>query len=148
MSRFVLLLALGLALASCREPIGCDLCTTSVTVRGTVRTAAGAPAPGVTVTLEPFSDSCGGRPLLVFDRRTGNPPIQLQTDAEGRYQVVLFAPTSPGPRCTRVTVTPPAALGTAQQLERTIPFAADSPRASTAVAVIDVQLAPPAEPAR
>ena len=47
----------------CAEPVngrGCDLCTTSAVIKGTVRDSAAVPARAVMVYAAAFIDSCTG----------------------------------------------------------------------------------------
>jgi len=141
--RILMTLSLGLAVA-CADPTGCDLCTSSVTVSGQVRDAAGGLLERASVALEPRVSGCDSSPLLVFEALTGNSPapvITAITDARGQYSIRLFGPISPGDRCTLVTVIPPPGRGESITLQRTLTFAPDWPRQSTSVTVIDVQLA-------
>jgi hypothetical protein len=138
--QILLTLSLGLAVG-CADATGCDLCTSSVTVSGQVRDVAGTPLEHASVTLEPRVSGCDGSPLLVFDALTGNSPAPVVTDARGQYSIRLFSPMSPGGRCTLVTVVPPPGRGESITLQRSVTFEADWPKPSTAVTVIDVQLA-------
>lgn len=138
--QIVIALSLGLVVG-CGNVTGCDLCTTSVTVSGQVRDAAGAPLDHASVTLDPRVSGCDSSPLLVFDASTGNSPGPIVTDARGQYSTRLFSPMSPGSRCTLVTVIPPPGRGEEITLQRTVAFEADWPKQSTSVTVIDVQLA-------
>ncbi len=81
---------------------GCDLCTTSATVAGTVRDSTGAPAADVSVQPTVYTvdaDSCGFRPLDLIP--SGHAPSF--TDSTGRYAEFLRSASAPFPACIGVT---------------------------------------------
>ena len=87
---------------ACHEvwpPRGCDLCTTSAVVVGTVRDSLGAPArfvlPGATV----FVDSCTGTRLNLTPTGYG----LRTTDETGRYALALRAGLAPFQACIEMT---------------------------------------------
>ena len=87
--------------AGCTEPVnggGCDLCTTSAVIRGTVLDSAGIPTSAVAVIAAAFRDSCSGQhpPLAGVD------PLLPQTDSLGRYQFLMRSPMGPFSGCVGV----------------------------------------------
>ena len=135
--RALIVLVFGLVLTGCRDATSCDLCTSSVTVRGQISDAVGSPIENAVITLEPFSDTCGGLALPIVD---SNGPKAVTSDDTGRFLALLRAPASPRPYCTRLTITPPTGRGQTMVIDRDVIFQADWPRMSTALVVVDVQL--------
>jgi hypothetical protein len=84
------------------EPNGCDLCTTSAVVYGTVLDSAGAPIVGVQVDVRAFETACtGGSPKGGTDNGW---PI---TNAQGRYSarpISIYGPFTTD--CLIVTANP------------------------------------------
>jgi len=82
----VLVVLAGAASAACSKSTTstdfCTLCTTAAIVKGTVRDAAGAPAPGAAVGLRVFAGSCGDSAVGVG--LTG----AAATDANGQYRYI------------------------------------------------------------
>ena len=91
----------GLAIACSTEPEpGCDVCTSSAIVYGTITSPTGAPVAGAGVRVEAFRDACvaaGGAPETTHGSTT---------PADGSYRGHLLATIAPFRACLRVTVTP------------------------------------------
>ncbi len=92
-------LALISVLGCSRSPTGCDLCTTSAVVYGTVHDTAGSPQRQAKVTLQSDSGSCAdfivGRPR-VLATATG------LTDSTGQFRLVIASPPAPVAVCIAV----------------------------------------------
>ena len=94
-----------LFVVACRDttPPGCDMCTTSAIVRGTVRRADGSPVPDVTITIDAHAQSCGGPTY------TSSDPVRTAND--GSYRSDFKSITGPFLACLVVSGVPPAATG-------------------------------------
>ncbi len=92
-------LAVISVLGCSRTPTGCDLCTTSAVVYGTVHDTAGSPQRQARVTLQSDSGSCAapiaGRPR-VLATATG------LTDSTGQFRMVIASPPAPVAACIAV----------------------------------------------
>jgi hypothetical protein len=97
----VLVLAALAAFACATEPQGCDICTTSAIVYGSVRDTAGRPVSGAPVTADVFRDSCAnGNPA-----GASNGPIV--TDPSGNYRGQVLSLSGPFHACLRVAAHAP-----------------------------------------
>jgi hypothetical protein len=85
------------------EP-GCDLCTTSAIVYGSVHGATGAPVSGASVTADIRIDSCQGMSVGSL----GGPSI---ADALGVYHLRARSLSAPAAACLLLTVQPPTGSG-------------------------------------
>jgi hypothetical protein len=105
--RRIVLVSLALAsffAAGCgfgTDPSGCDICTTSAIVYGTVRDLAGVPIAGVRVAIEARAPSCQSSGI-------GSNQMPLVTDALGNYRAITLSPSGPRTVCLIVAVQPPA----------------------------------------
>ena len=113
--------AILLFVVACRDsmPPGCDICTTSAVIRGTVRRADGTPVPDVAVTIEAHAQSCNG-PTYTF-----SDPVRTAND--GSYRSVPKSLTGPFLACLVVSGLPPASTGlrAAADSGATVMFRAD-----------------------
>src|SRR5262245_1660855 len=100
---FRLLMALALVMTpSCRDVMACDLCTSSITVRGQIRDAVGAPLEHASVAFDPRLNDCTGAALSVFDAVTGNSVVPSITDSIGQYAAHLRGSFNAQRYCTRI----------------------------------------------
>jgi hypothetical protein len=94
--------AAGVLIYACRFATDTCACTPalySAVVHGQVRTAAGAPAPGVPLEVALYREACtatAGPDVNVAQRTT-------QTDGEGAYQFQTASPGAISAGCARVT---------------------------------------------
>jgi hypothetical protein len=67
----LLFASVGVALIGCgtTEPRGCDLCTTSAIIYGTVQTVTGERVASVLIDAEVHRDSCAGWNYAISRRR-------------------------------------------------------------------------------
>lgn len=93
------------AVTACSTEPGCDICTSSAIVYGTVTTNTGTPVGGARVDVEAFRETCG---VGAAYRETSLPRV---TAVDGSYRDRPFAGASPFRACVRVTVTPPSGSG-------------------------------------
>jgi hypothetical protein len=99
--------AASAGVAACTtEPVGCDICTTSAIVYGTVRSGGGFPVARAQVSVEARQTSCRG---MNVDLSGG----AATTDTIGNYRVELISPFSPTAVCLVVTAQPPASASPA-----------------------------------
>ena len=92
------------AFAACTtEPVGCDICTTSAIVYGTVRSGSGFPVARARVSVEARETSCRGT-LVDFSGAFAT------TDSIGNYRVGLVSPFSPTAVCLIVTAQQPESV--------------------------------------
>jgi hypothetical protein len=98
-----LLASVALAAIACAtESQGCDLCTTSAIVYGTVRDTADQPVPNTLIRVDAFQDSCtAGTPI-------GTVSIPASSGAAGAYRARPFSGFGPFQACLRVTAYAPA----------------------------------------
>lgn len=96
-------LVLAIAGIGCKQPVVCDLCSTSAVVRGTVRRTNGASVPNALVSAVAHRDSCAGA-----EYASGTP---VRTGADGTYQVNLRTSAGPFLACVVVHVSPPDGSG-------------------------------------
>jgi hypothetical protein len=91
------MLAATAAVAACTtEPSGCDICTTSAIVYGTVWSGGGFPVARARVSVEARETSCRGANVnLTGDTAT--------TDTLGHYRVNVVSPVAPTAVCLIVT---------------------------------------------
>lgn len=99
---FAIVCATALACSLDTGPRGCDICTTSAIVFGTVRSASGTPVPGARVSVEARETSCRGTQI------GGEDAI---ADTSGAYRVRLRSPEAPTAVCLVVTGVPPTSSG-------------------------------------
>ena len=99
----VLLAFCGIALSCGRgtEPQGCDICTTSAVVYGTVRSAAGVAVAGARITVEARKTSCSASSM-------GGLRDPTTTDSQGYYRGIVISPIGPTAVCLITTAAPPA----------------------------------------
>lgn len=105
-SRFCSCLALCCAVIACSPTtdVGCDVCTTSALVYGTVRTADGAPIAGARIDIDAYLDDCSGP-------HWGQTNVPAQSDGDGKYRGSLLSPAAPFSACVVVLATPPSGSG-------------------------------------
>lgn len=84
---------------------GCDVCTTSAVVSGTVRDTAGNGVPGALVTVRVFSADTA-RPQDNVSPTNANNPVR--TDLTGAFRAQPITPLAPFRARVVVTVAPPA----------------------------------------
>jgi hypothetical protein len=103
MNKSVSFLALCLAVMGCSRTteIGCDPCTTSAIVYGTVRTSDGAPIAAARIDVDAYLDQCSGP-------HWGQTNVPAQSDVDGRYRSSPSSPAAPFSACVVVRVTPPS----------------------------------------
>jgi hypothetical protein len=93
----------AMAMMACGDSsTGCDFCTSSAIVYGTVRRPDSSPVPGAPVTVTPFRNSCdsGDSPAL--------PDVGVTTGSDGGYRQEVFAGTGDDfTACVRVAVREP-----------------------------------------
>jgi hypothetical protein len=94
---------LTLAIVACSEPEGCDICTTSAVVYGTVRQPGGAAVASAPVLIGIYRESCDGEVEIPGDG--------LITAADGSYRTQPAAFTGQFTACVRVTVQEPGSSG-------------------------------------
>ena len=107
MSRQPLFLALAI-LAACEEPTrGCDVCSYSAIVYGTVTSASGAPVNGAIVLAHSSMLPCS----------EGQFSITTQVvSSEGRYRIQAGA-LAPAPVCVQIEVASPSGAFPTQRIE-------------------------------
>lgn len=101
-----LLLSSALACDGTTGPEGCDVCTTSAVVFGTVVTSGGDPVVGAPMDVRAFDSTCDAE----FPNG-GTDGLLPKTDEQGRYRAQPFSLSGPfTARCFRVTVNPEASV--------------------------------------
>ena len=99
-------------MASCTEPIGCDVCRTTAIANVFVRDSADLPIAGVPVALRTYLQVCG------LDLRGGSGP--WVTEADGHRRILMSSGYSPHTaQCVVVIVNP---NGDSAQATRSIEF--------------------------
>ena len=107
MSRPSLLLTL-VAIAACEEPTrGCDVCTYSAIVYGTVTYANSAPALGAMVRAHTAMSSCTDNQFSITTQVVSN---------EGRFRVQVAA-LAPAPVCVQLEIFSPTGAFPAQRID-------------------------------
>ncbi len=91
----------GLALAGCGDPIGgCDICTLTARLVGTVRSETGNEVMGASIALVPLysalGDPCG--------RSTDIETVHATSDSKGQFTATVGAHSILGPRCIEVSI--------------------------------------------
>jgi|SRR5919108_3750894 hypothetical protein len=97
----VLVIAALAAIGCSTEPAGCDICTTSAILYGSVRDTAGQPIAGASITASAFKDSCTNS---LPAGSTNTSPI---TDALGNYRGQMLSLYGPFHACLQVTAHAP-----------------------------------------
>ena len=98
----ILIVYCGTALACARgtEPQGCDICTTSTVVYGTVRSVAGVAVSGVRITVDARKTSCSANSI-------GALRGPATTDSQGFYRAIVISYFAPTAVCLITTAAPP-----------------------------------------
>lgn len=110
------------------EPEGCDICTTSGIVEGTITHQDGSPVSGVQLDVRAFRDSCGAdADAQAFGGTDNGWPV---TRADGSYEaqpISIFGPLEA--HCLRLTLNPRDdarwLAKVSAEFERTLEFRAD-----------------------
>jgi hypothetical protein len=128
------ILSATIACGRTNDPL-CDICTTSATVSGTVRTTDGVPVAGATIQIDAYRDTCAG-PLY------GGSNQQVKSSSAGEYRDTPFSLAGPFSACIVVRVTPPAgsSLLAAADSGAVVRFQADYGAAVHDSTRVDVQL--------
>ncbi len=102
MCRTALLVCLSLCMATAcgiSGPSGCDICTTSAVVYGTVRSSDGNALPAARITIEARAPSCHARGI-------GFNSGAIATDSLGNYRAFVISLFAPAAVCLIVTAQP------------------------------------------
>jgi hypothetical protein len=116
------------------DPV-CDICTTSATVFGTVRTTDGVPVVGATIEIDAHRDTCAG-PLY------GGSNQPVKSSSAGEYRDTPLSLAGPFSACIVVRVTPPtgSSLVAAADSGAVVRFQADYGARAHDSTRVDVQL--------
>jgi hypothetical protein len=120
---FLLVLAITFGCSRTTEP-GCDICSSSAIVYGTIRSPTGVALLGAVVTVEAYRDVCSG-------------PIE-----DGAYRVAPISVSAPFVACIIVRVTSPGGSGLAAAADSgaVVRFTADVGGGAHDSTRVDIQL--------
>lgn len=131
---FLLVLAITFGCSRTTEP-GCDICSSSAIVYGTIRSPTGVALLGAVVTVEAYRDVCSG-PI------EGESSLPFQTGSDGAYRVAPISVSAPFVACIIVRVTSPGGSGLAAAADSgaVVRFTADVGGGAHDSTRVDIQL--------